>query len=55
MIIALLRNILRRPPRPVLDDLPSQPVFQDHDGPMRRLPPIADASQLELMLLLMKR
>lgn len=55
MIIALLKNILRRPPRPSLPDLPSRPVFQDYDGDMRRLPPVAGASQLELMLLLMKR
>lgn len=55
MIIALLKNVLRRPPRRQLPELPSRQVFQDHDGDMRRLPPVAGAAQMELLLLMMKR
>lgn len=55
MVIALLKNILRRPPRRHLPELPLRPLFRDHDGDMPRLPPIAGAAQMELLLLMMKR
>lgn len=55
MIIPLLKTILRRPPRTSLPEQSVRPVFQDYDGHMRRLPPVAGASQLELLLMMMKR